>query len=379
MRKVVAIIGAVVAAGCVVAALFAWLPAQSAVDPNRVYDYVSNNTKTESVAFTEASADASTYYVFGSSELDTMPPLVSSVPDVVFRESNCGMQFTYVGTAYDQSLFHTVSVGAYAPGMQNKKVVIIVSPQWFTDGGQEPGIAKMRFSYSLYREFCDNDAVSESTKSYVRQRLLEEGIDSSQVDAAYRSNPVAAVDDAVYAGMADLKLRKQLIDMRDIYDPAIDISKLPAPDFVAIRARALAQAQSACTNNDYGVYDSYWTANIAPRYDALANTMANETLTDTPEYDDFSCLLDICSECGLDPYIVIAPVNGKWYDYTGLSKNVRDAYYERVTDICDAHGVAYLDMSSNEYTTYYLRDIMHLGWLGWIDVEQGFMQFVEEG
>ena len=155
MRKIVAIAAALVAACCVVVALFAWLPAQGAADRNRVYNYISSSAKTESTAFSEGSAGDDTYYVFGSSELNTMPSLVSTVPDIVFRSYDCDIQFTYIGEAYDQSLFHAVAAGAYAQGIRNKKVVLIVSPQWFTDGGQEKGIAKMRFSYSLYRQFCD--------------------------------------------------------------------------------------------------------------------------------------------------------------------------------------------------------------------------------
>ena len=105
--------------------------------------------------------------------------------------------------------------------------------------------------------------------------------------------------------------------------------------------------------------------------------MAGETLTDTPEYDDLQCFLDVCRESGLDPYVIIMPVNGGWYDYVGLDRNARAQCYERVRVMCDEAGVECLDLSPYEYEPYYLRDIMHFGWLGWLDVEQGFMEFVK--
>ena len=124
------------------------------------------------------------------------------------------------------------------------------------------------------------------------------------------------------------------------------------------------------------MYNEYWDEYMAPNLESRAGEMAGETLTDTPEYDDLRCFMDVCRECGIEPYIIIMPTNGKWYDHVGLSPEVRAGCYERIRALCSEAGAECLDLSPYEYEPYYLRDIMHFGWLGWLDVEQGFMQFV---
>ena len=89
------------------------------------YGYLYSGVKSESIPFTLAACHDDTYFLFGSSELATYPGMVSTVPDNVFMQYDCGMHFMYVGEAYDQSLWMTIAAGAYAQGMPNKKVGII--------------------------------------------------------------------------------------------------------------------------------------------------------------------------------------------------------------------------------------------------------------
>ena len=73
------------------------------------------------------------------------------------------------------------------------------------------------------------------------------------------------------------------------------------------------------------------------------------------------------------------PVNGKWYEYLGLSADVRAVWADRVAGMCNDAGVECLDLTSHEYEPYYLRDVMHFGWLVWVDVEEAFTSFVKGG
>ena len=375
MRRLVATIAAFAAAACVLAGISFALPLQGEVDPSMEYGYLYSGVKSESIPFTLAASHDDTYFLFGSSELATYPGMVSTVPDNVFMQYDCGMQFMYVGEAYDQSLWMAIAAGAYAQGMPNKKVGIIVSSQWFFDGGLEPGIFKMRFSYPLYEAFCANASISDETKRYVGGRLADEGVDGALIDAGMKSMPQDAINAAVFGAMGDLRLRNSLREARTLGLPASTATK--APDFEKLRAQAIEEAAPMCANNEYHVYNDYWIEYLEPDYAARAGEMAGETLTDTPEYDDLQCFLDVCRESGLDPYVIIMPVNGGWYDYVGLDRNARAQCYERVRVMCDEAGVECLDLSPYEYEPYYLRDIMHFGWLGWLDVEQGFMEFVK--
>lgn len=377
MRNLLALCTACLAATGIVAACAALLPSQDVADQGLEYGYVLSGTKSESVDFTLAAAHEDTYFLFGSSELATIPEVVPTAPDRVLREYDCGMQFMYIGDAYDQSLWMAIAAGAYAPDMPNKKCAIIVSPQWFLDGGLEPGLFKMRFSYNLYQRFCANEGISQKTKDFVASRLIEEGVDRAVVDGADPRLPQDYIDGTVFSVMNDLRLRQALGEVRLRGTPRT--APLSPPDFTKLRQEAVDAAQRWTTTNEYGIFDDYWTAYIEQAYGARENELAGETLTRTPEYGDLSCFLDVCEEAGLDPYVIIMPVNAAWYDYAGLTSEVRGAFYERVRTMCAQRGVECLDLSVHEYERYYMRDIMHLGWLGWVDVEEGFGGFVGKG
>ena len=220
MRRLVAMVAAVCVAACVLVGITFALPAQDSVPAGTDYGYLCSGTKSESTAFSLAASGEDTYFLFGSSELVTLPQIVNSVPDNVFRDYDCGMQFMYIGDAYDQSLWMAIAAGAYAEGMPNNKVGLIVSSQWFFDGGLEPGIFKMRFSYPLYRQFCNNANVSDEVKSYVAGRLHDEGVDAALIDGGLKRLPQDVIDDAVFDAMGDLRLRQSLPEVRELGTPA---------------------------------------------------------------------------------------------------------------------------------------------------------------
>ena len=374
MKRLIAILLAVAATACVVAGIAVALPAQDFVDGNQEYGYVVSGAKSESVAFTSNAAHDNTYYLFGSSELTTLPSAVLSAPDNILLQYDCGYQFTYIGEAYDQSLWMAIAAGAHEQSMPNRKIGLIVSLQWFTDGGLEPGIFKMRFSYPLYSAFCANPSISDETKAYVAQRLAEEGVDQAAIDAGTGTLPQDAINNAIFSAMGDLKLRQSLAEVRAEGVPLA--SSTTPPNYAALREAATAQAQLLCTNNDWGIVYDYWDANIAPVLESRAGELSQETLSDTSEYDDLVCFLRVCEECGIEPCVIVPPTNGYWYDHAGLSRETREACFDRIRALCAEAGVAMIDLSSHEYDLYYLRDIMHLGWLGWLDVEEGFGEFI---
>lgn len=370
---------ALVAVVCAVVVLGVYcltLPAQGEYDPSLDYGPIYSQDKSESVEFSLAGATDETLLLFGSSELAVNTYMVPTFPATVFAGEEDGIDIRTVGVAYDQDLWHAIAVGAYAPDIPNKRIALIVSPGWFEDNGLEPGIFKMRFSYSLYRAFCQNPSISEETKSYIAARLREEGVDGALIDAGFGGNPVADINNAVFSFMSDMRLRQYLEQVRTRSRMRDDLPTA-TQDFADLYAQAAEMGAYWCTNNDYYVYDSYWTEQLEPRYDLLAGSKADETWSNEKEFADFACVLDICKECGLDPLIIIMPVNGYWYDYAGLLSDTRAVFYEKVSALCQEVGVSYLDLSSMEYEPYTMADIMHLGWKGWAVVDQAVALFMQ--
>lgn len=356
-------------------ALCASLPPQDEPGTDgKDYGYVYSGVKSSSVGFSCATMVDDAMVLFGSSELSTPPSLVTYVPAVVFGQKACGLDLAYVGEAYDQSLWQAIAAGAYATQLENRKVALIVSPSWFFDGGLDNSLFDTRFSYSLYRGFMDNPNLSDETRAYVRSRLLEQGIDASVVAAGARDGALAVVNDAVFSFMDDLKLRSDLRALRQ-KGFAHPVGGDEVPPFDTLRKRSLAEAQEKSTNNPWGFDDAAYDENVGDNLDAIQGKLAGETMADTPEYDDFGLFLRVCSESGLEPLVIVAPLSGGYYDWVGIDADTRRAAYDHILDIANAYGVAVADFSDREYETYFLHDMVHFGWTGWVDVEQALYEF----
>ena len=376
-----ALVAGVVLALCVIAGVCLAFPAQGEVRDGAEYGYVYSGVKSSSVDFVKANLDEESLVVLGSSEFSTPKRLVPQVPSQVFGTADYGVRLMLVGEAYDQSLWHAIALGALADGgLPGNKVAIIVAPGWFTDGGQDAETFKTRFSYSLYQRFCANPNVPASARDWVRGRLAGYGVGDTQLDAAAPTLPQDYLNAAAFQALDDLKLRQGLADVRGKGADRVDAAAPATPDFEALRKEALETAEQMSTSNDWGLEDSFYTEQLEPALDSLKDSRADETYTDTPEYDDLSCFLDVADACGIEVMVVISPVLGAYYDHIGIDAQTRAGCYERIRDVVAQHDSAKLaDFSDREYEKYFLYDIVHFGWTGWVDVENALYQFAKGG
>ena len=368
---------AAVMLGGLYAALQYLMPAQSYVGSDRNYGYVYSSARNSSTAFSLASAESDAMLLFGSSELSISTATIPEVPAAVLGLRNYGLQLNYVGEAYDQSLWHAIAAGAYSQGATNRKVAIIVSPAWFNDGGVDNETFKLRFSYTLYQQFCSNPDISQESRDYVKRRLAEQGVDDATINAGLGTYPHDVINSVVLSALDDLKIRKDLVEVRDL---GIDTSnvKNQTPTFSAWRNHALEDAVKASTNNDWGFLDSFYEQNVAGKESQLRGLQASDTYSDTPEYDDFAFFLQVCKEVGFEPLVIISPVSGYFYDLEGVSSSTRFDCYERIRATCAEYGVSVADFSDREYEKYFLFDAVHFGWTGWVDVEEALVEFASK-
>ena len=59
-------------------------------------------------------------------------------------------------------------------------------------------------------------------------------------------------------------------------------------------------------------------------------------------------------------------------DYTA---DVRAIWYDRMKTICEERGVDHVDYSPYEYDPYFLYDMAHFGWTGWVQVNHDIYEF----
>lgn len=378
-RLVAFVIGVCIAVAACCAIAFSF-PPQADVEEGVDYGYVYSGVKSASVPFMQAAMDDESLLMFGSSEFSTPAKTVPEVPAAVFgqAEYDYGLHLMLVGEAYDQSLWHAIAFGACcAEGVPRDKVVIFVGPGWFVDGGMDPETFKTRFSYALYEGFCANASISDDVKAYVRGRLEGLGIEETLLNAASPALPQDYLNAWALRAIEDLKARQGLVEVRE-RGLARPTERAAAPDFEALHEQALEDAAEKSTTNDWGLEDRFYTKQLEPVLDDLKDARAGETYSDTEEYDDFNCFLDIADACGIEVLVVIEPELGPYYDHIGITADTRKACYDRIREVAQAHSAHIADFSDREYEKYFMFDIVHFGWTGWVAAEESVWDFAME-
>ncbi|OFK23266.1 D-alanyl-lipoteichoic acid biosynthesis protein DltD [Olsenella sp. HMSC062G07] len=346
-----------------------------AADDSLVYDYVVDTLKFGAIDWVVSTMSPYARLALGSSEFYVSSQLVPQVPPNVFGLSNCGVDLTYVGEAYDQCLWHAIAAGAYGNRVRNREALLFLSPQWFFKNPDANNKFSQRFSYELYRAFARNASVSRDSKRYVRRRAESFGIASTLLSAAADDGVLGMLDDLTYHQAEQLKIERGLplfasraFAKSDARLAGVDTGE---PDWAALLAQGDLDGAAACTNNPLGVNDDFWTRNGWQMFEL------NQRFNDADsEYGDFSCALDVMLECGLKPLVVLQPMHGAWFDHQKVPADARRVWYDRIIHICDDHGIAYADFSPCEYERYFWSDTVHPGWRGWVRIESAIFHFL---
>ena len=142
--------------------------------------------------------------------------------------------------------------------------------------------------------------------------------------------------------------------------------------------RASEIAESKSNNNKFGMDNNAYNHAIKGNLHKIKGSMKNDSYKVSPEYEDFKLLLDVCKEQGIKPLFLNIPVNGKWYDYAGFNKNDRLAYYKKINTMVNSYGFEVADFSKYENENYFLMDSSHLGWKGWVYVNETIDKYYNE-
>ena len=335
----------------------------------------------------ETLLEDNTILVFGSSELFSYSNIYTH-PKNLFHNGNSNYNPILVGRDYTQSLIHTLNVGAYDNYINNRKVVLILSPQWFTQTQYNPEMFASRFQESIFVAFCKNPSIKYETKRKVIDRVKQYLRTGDQLmyekvllyEKVYIEK-TANIPELLHSCLWESVLQSK--NKHDLIDQIVKIEDKPYGSFVdaesinysELLTEAKLVAEKACTNNKLYIYNDYYTMYVEPDYYNRKNAETMNSYLVSPEYNDLELFIQVCKEVGINPLIVNIPVHGIWYDWTGFPKGDRKAYYQNIRDICSKHGVSIADYSDKEYENYFLRDIMHLGWTGWVHLNESIYRF----
>lgn len=333
--------------------------------------------------------DENSILVLGSSEFRHGKKM-SSHPVNLFK--NNALNMVMVGAGYYQSLFHAVELAAMEDGMQNRKVVLILSPQWFKSEGVLAPAYASRFSEANYIAMLQNDRISKDTKDYIlkRSKKLLAG-DPDTLDRVKKYEKVFLKGNASFSEREYVYLYRKFLEEKskisifavakakaiDGYD-ADKKGKAKEPDWAVYEKLAEKEGERAAKGNPFYVSNKAYRNQILPNLEEKKDSQADFCYSKSPEYRDLKCFLQLCRETDVQPMLVMMPFNGYWYDHMGLPKTERQQYYENIRGIAEDYGAEIADFGEDEYTKYFFLDRVHLGWKGWLKVDESIYRFASK-
>lgn len=329
--------------------------------------------------------------MLGSSELGHS---TKQHPTYYFNTNRSKNEVITIGRAYTQSLQDTTILGSFDPSIKDKKVVLLVSMQWFMDKeGVTSHHYQTRFSPTQFYAFLNNPDISKENKVKFANRASKLLIGSEEYKSEavyaklYSSDTfVSKVEKVLLAPY--FEFREDTVKLKEkgmLYERLVNLpdEKAFAPgkpiNWDKEMDQAIVDAKKRVGKNNLCIDKIYYKKNFGKNLDKVRGKYKDVNLVDSKEFDDYQLTLDVCNDLGIKPVIVLIPGMDKFYNVTGISKDERYEFYDKAGNLAKQHGFDVIDLRSKENEKYYLRDVMHLGTKGWVDVcEKLFKEFNQQ-
>lgn len=393
MKKIIIRTLCVILTLCLVFAALPTLIRAFAPDYRDAVGDTSHDQKIQGLYLLKESAKRSdNVIIYGSSELRT--DYISTHPANFFKNKKAGFQVNLVGRGSCQSIIHAMSIAASGDALKESPVVLITSPQSYVKDGITPDMFFANFSKQQYVTLMYDPQITDEIKMRFSKRVVQmferydnafgklSGYDDIRMLANMGANDGFASSFAKTATAPYFLFSKYLSDNKDVVKSiqllnSVDEieTKKANIDYKTELANALDIAKAESDNNEFGMRNADYKKNVGNHLTRFENKDKNLSYTDSVEYDDLKLLLDICELKGIKPMFVSVPLHGKWSDYTGFTKEKRAEYYDKVKNVVSQYEAEFLDLSGYEYDEYFLCDTMHLGWKGWLVVNEEIDRF----
>lgn len=311
--------------------------------------------------------------VLGSSEMSRATP--NTMPTNLFYGKEYDRDFCLLGEAGTQSLWAAMEVAALAPQLKQKKIVLVLSQLWATYG-LSTGAFQNHYSSKVMKMMMDNTDLAEDTVTSIVQRAATGLAGSSYEEEAKSDTPLDTTN--AYASCVTNSLQ---IDEESsaLTFPGADVASITQSvndiDWDALLAQASVDGASESSNNAYGILNDEYEKKYASDAEGCES---NFNWAKSTEYGDLELFLKVCSECGIEPLLVMTPVKGAWSDYTGITDECRQAFYDHIRALADGYSAQLADFSAYEDDLYFMDDRDHIGWRGWLYVEKAVIDFYEQ-
>lgn len=331
-------------------------------------------------------SDKDYLFMLGSSELGISVP---QNPMDFYPFKNGDFQLSCFGRPFVQSLQHATYLGG-GDIKNNQKVVFMLSIQWFEKTNAiKPDYFANNFSEAQFYKFMENPKISENNKRYYAERVysLLSSAKKYQGEAYYSK---LYLDKSTFSEVEKIALKpyyemkKYVLETQDkalIYNK---LKELPSKkneqhlrdiNWNAEYEKIEKENQNIISTNQFNLEDKTYNINLKDKIDKHKDEFNKVNLMKSKEMEDYKFFLSVCKDLDIKPYIVVQPVNGWFYDFSGLDKEKREEWNNTVKKIAEDNNFEVLDMHDYDYKKYFLIDSQHLGKEGWLKVDEGIYKY----
>ena len=319
--------------------------------------------------------------MMGSSELSSA--IKRQHPTNYFNTNRSKNGLAAIGRPFTQSLQHTTTLGSLNPDIKDRKVVLLVSMQWFMD---KEGVSgehyQLRFSPSQFYNFLDSNKLSKDSKDKLVARSENLLSTSNEYKPEYVYSKLYNSNDFTSKTEKFLlkpyfELRKYFVRLKEkglLYKKLLRSESAKAHkeegkiDWEKEKSLAIEEAKHRVGNNELAIDQYYYNENFKDGIDKFKDRYKDVNLLESVEFKDYELELQVCKELGIEPVVVVLPSMDRYYNLTGISKEERHEFYDKVIDEAKKYNFESIDLRDKETEKYYLRDVMHLGTKGWVDL-----------
>jgi D-alanine transfer protein len=324
---------------------------------------------------------------FGSSELSRISPFH---PTPLAEKYQRGYTPFLLGAPGTQSLILSLMMGSTGDILKNKKVIFVLSPQWFGKNGLSSNSFDKRSSELQIYDWLFSLKEITSADRYLAKRLLE----FPKANTNTLLKPVLeTIEKGTVPSKDSLKLQKLqwnmlkredeifstigLDDKQEVIDTSVDLLPKEYQEQKLIEM-ANDMGKKATSNNQYGLKNSYFNQ-IKDKLDQLKSSDKNQDYRFSPEFSDFQLVLDQLAKNHSEVLFILPPTNGKWHSYTELSQPMMHEFAKKIKYQLNSQGFHHIaDFTDQSGTNYFMEDAIHLGWRGWLAADQAIRPFLEQ-
>lgn len=309
-------------------------------------------------------------------------------PAVLAEKYNRLYRPYFLGQAGAASLNQYFGLQQILPEIENKQAVFVISPQWFTEADYEPATFQNFFNSDQLTAFLENQSGDISAK-HAAIRLLKQNPSvalKTIVQKLSKGEELSAVDRITIRIFARFNQKQASlfgqfsIRRKFKYKDHVEKYLKNLPDqfsYEELETMVRKEAEANTTNNDMGMENHFYATQIQGYLKKYKDYQKNDSFLKSSEYNDLQLVLNQFAKSKVNVLFVFQPVNKKWMDYTGLSEEMYQHAIEKIRYQLESQGFTNIaDFSKNGGDPYFIKDTIHIGWLGWLAFDKAVDPFL---